>query len=155
MLALQNLKIEAESLQLLESVPLRKAYLKYIEKTAMHQKSPEQTFEHLHSFLTEFEVSPKLIYKAMAYLIFFHLLQLKGTLKYEVEDFKRMLVCIAEVYWRRVEVEEAPQQQKVVLVMQQMELSAGFKRMADKALKESAIMVSFFKPPHHRAHTQH
>lgn len=27
-----------------------------------------------------------------------------------------------------------------------MELSPGFKRMQDKALKETAVMVSFFKP---------
>lgn len=27
-----------------------------------------------------------------------------------------------------------------------MELSPGFKRMQDKALKETALMVSFFKP---------
>jgi hypothetical protein len=29
--------------------------------------------------------------------------------------------------------------------MQQMELSVGFKNMVDKTLKESAVMVSFFK----------
>jgi hypothetical protein len=29
--------------------------------------------------------------------------------------------------------------------MQQMELSVGFKKMVDKTLKETAVMVSFFK----------
>lgn len=33
-----------------------------------------------------------------------------------------------------------------MLVLQQMELSPGFKNMQDKALKETAIMVSFFRP---------
>jgi hypothetical protein len=42
--AIETLKVEQSSLELLESVPLRKAYKKYIENTAMHQKNPEQTF---------------------------------------------------------------------------------------------------------------
>jgi hypothetical protein len=65
-----------------------------------------------------------------------------------------MLVCVGELYWRRVEAEERGQEEKVVLVLQQMELSPGFKRMQDKALKETALMVSFFKPtPPRPTHT--
>lgn len=90
---------------------MRKAYKKYIENTAMHQKNPEQTFEHVHVFLTEFEISPKLVYKAMTYLIFFYLLRTKGqnSTRYEVDDFKRLLIYIAEVYWRRIETDDRGQ----------------------------------------------
>ncbi len=147
--------MESRSLELLESTPLRKAYTKYIENTAMHQKTPEQTFEQLHIFLVDFDLSPKLIYKAIAYLAFCHLQRSKtNSSRYEVEDFKRMLVCVGELYWRRVEGEERGQEEKVLLVLQQMELSPGFKRMQDKALKETAVMVSFFKPtPPRHSHT--
>jgi hypothetical protein len=38
----------------LESLPLRKAFEKYIDLTSIHQKNPEQTFEQVHNFLTDF-----------------------------------------------------------------------------------------------------
>lgn len=51
----------------------------------MHQKTPEQTFEQLHTFLVDFDLSPKLIYKAMAYLAFCHLQRTKtNSERYEV-----------------------------------------------------------------------
>jgi hypothetical protein len=151
----EKLKVEGKSLELLESAPLRKAYVKYIENTSMHQKSPEQTFEQLHVFLSEFEVSPKLVYKAMTYLIFLYLLRARDSHGYDLDDFKKMLIFIAEIYWRRVEGEDRGQEQKITLVLQQMELSTGFKKMVDKTLKETAIMVSFFKKaPSHRLNTE-
>ena len=87
----------------------------------MHQKNPEQTFEHLHTFLTEFEISPKLIYKAMTYLVFFYLVKTKDNpRKYGLEDFKNILICIAELYWRKIDSKENSQEEKVLLIMQQM-----------------------------------
>jgi hypothetical protein len=84
-LAIQGLRVEARSLELLESTPLRKAYAKYIENTAMHQKTPEQTFEQLHIFLADFDLSPKLIYKAMTFLAFCHLQRSKtNSARYEL-----------------------------------------------------------------------
>jgi hypothetical protein len=52
-----------------------------------------------------------LVYKAMTYLIFFFLLRTKpeNSGKYEVEDFKRLLIYIAEVYWRRIETDDRGQ----------------------------------------------
>jgi hypothetical protein len=46
----------------------------------------------------------------MTYLIFFHLLRTKqNPTRYEVDDFKRLLIYIAEVYWRRLEEEDRGQ----------------------------------------------
>jgi hypothetical protein len=47
----------------------------------------------------------------MTYLIFFYLLRTKGqnSTKYEVEDFKRLLIYISEVYWRRIETDDRGQ----------------------------------------------
>lgn len=46
----------------------------------------------------------------MSYLIFFYLLKTKDNQsRYGVDEFKKMLVCIGELYWRRIESEERGQ----------------------------------------------
>ena len=95
-------------MELLESAPLRRAYAKYIETTAMHQKEPEQTFEQVYCLLNEFDLSPKLIYKAMAYLAFLMLLrQAPHPHKYHLLQLKQLLVCVAELSWRRTHTSPA------------------------------------------------
>jgi hypothetical protein len=61
----------------------------------MHQKEPEHTFEQVHSFLSDFEVSPKLIYKAMAYLVFFQQLMISQGNSWGIENFQKLLICLA------------------------------------------------------------
>jgi|LakMenE18May11ns_1017448.scaffolds.fasta_scaffold8258452_2 hypothetical protein len=91
-------------MELLDSIPIRKAYIKYIESTSMHQKNPEQTFEQVHQFLSDFEISPKLIYKAMVYLVFFYLLRRKEIQnRYTLDDFKMLLICIAQLYGKKID----------------------------------------------------
>ena len=82
----------------------------------------------------------------MAYLVFFHLLRHKSDQrKYDINDLKRLIICIAELHWRRTETEVGSQEEKAVRVLQQMEVSTGFQKMVDKSLKENNVVVSFFK----------
>jgi hypothetical protein len=70
----------------------------------VHQKNPEQTFEQVHQFLSDFEISPKLIYKAMVYLVFFYLLRRKEIQnRYTLDDFKMLLICIAQLYGKKID----------------------------------------------------
>jgi hypothetical protein len=107
----------------------------------MHQKNPEQTFEQVHVFLSEFELTPKLIYKAFAYLVFL-LISREGG--WGLEQFKRLLVCVAELHWRKNEEEAAAQETKVIRLLQIMEVSQGFRRLAEKTVKEHAVQLSLF-----------
>jgi hypothetical protein len=68
----------------------------------MHQKEPEQTFEQLHNFLSDFEISPKLVYKAMAYLVFYFQLKTTHSKAWGIQNLQELLVCFAELYWRRI-----------------------------------------------------
>lgn len=144
---IEDLVIEKQSIELLSSMALQKAYQKYIEKTSMHQKDPEQTFEQLYIFLTDFEISPKLVYKAMTYLAFYFQVKATQTKAWSIHNLQQLLVCYAELYWKRVEGVEASQETKVVRLLQHMEISEGFKKMVSQTLKENAITISFFKLP--------
>ena len=79
----------------MDSPAVHKAYQKYIETTSMHQKEPEHTFEQVHTFLSDFEVSPKLVYKALVYLVFFQQLTFKHTNTWGIQDLQNLLICIA------------------------------------------------------------
>lgn len=81
-------------------------------------------------------MSPKMIYKALAYLIFFSLLRKKeDSRKYSLDDLKRMLICVAELNWRKTEETEGSQEEKITRLLQYMELSEGFRKMVDQTLK--------------------
>ena len=71
-MVIRSSQVEKKSLDLLNSVAIQKVYHKYIETTSIHQKEPEHTFEQFHLFLSEFDISPKLVYKAMTYLAFYY-----------------------------------------------------------------------------------
>lgn len=75
----------------------------------MHQKQPEHTFEEVHTFLSEFEVSPKLVYKAMVYLTFFHFLRDNHSQSWGLVDFQKLIIALAELHWRRNEDSEVGQ----------------------------------------------
>jgi hypothetical protein len=94
--------VEKESLDILNSGALQKAYHKYIESTSMHQKEPDQTFEQLHTLLSDFEISPKLVYKAMAYVAFYYQIQLTNAKCWGLHNLQELLVCFAELHWRRI-----------------------------------------------------
>ncbi len=63
---------------MLEEIPaIRKIYEDYVLATAMHQKLPMDTFEKLFIFLKDFELSPQLVYRSIAYAIFVFILRIK------------------------------------------------------------------------------
>jgi hypothetical protein len=89
----------------------------------------------VHFFLSDFEVSPKLVYKAMVYLAFFQLLKINNSLSWGLLDFQKLIIALAELYWRRNDENNVRQEEKVLRLLQHMETSEGFKRMIDKTLK--------------------
>lgn len=71
----------------------------------------------------------------MVYLVFFHQLTISHTNSWGIQEFKKLLICIAELYWRRSEDGPATQEAKLLRLLQHMEVSEGFKKMVDKTLK--------------------
>jgi hypothetical protein len=71
----------------------------------------------------------------MIYLAFFQLLKVNGSQSWGLLDLQKLIVSIAELYWRRSENKNANQLEKLVRLLQHMETSEGFKKMVDKALK--------------------
>lgn len=74
----------------------------------------------MHNFLSDFEVSPKLVYKAMVYLTFFQLLKSNQSLSWGLVDFQKLIVALAELYWRRNDESNASQEEKVIRLLQRM-----------------------------------
>jgi hypothetical protein len=50
-------------------------------------------------------------------------------------DFQKLIIALAELYWRRNDENNVRQEEKVLRLLQHMETSEGFKRMIDKTLK--------------------
>lgn len=155
-LTIQSSNIEKKSLQILESVSLRKVYEKYVLSTKIHHKNMEQTFQSIHLFLNDFQISPKIICKVTTFLVFFYLFGERkiNPIKCDFEDLKKIIIYIAELNWRRNQNVEVKQEEKLVRILHQMELSTGFKKIVDKTLKENGVSVSFFKKITHRLLTE-
>lgn len=101
--AILNLKVDEKALSLLENCsPLKRVFDQYILSTSMHQKDPESTFERVHEFLKDFEISPQLASKSLCFIIFEHILNEKeDTNKFQMEDLKKILIFISEIYYKK------------------------------------------------------
>ena len=86
----------------------------------MHQKEPEHTFEQFHLFLSEFDISPKLVYKAMTYLAFYYQLEISRSKVWALHNLQELIVCFAELYWKKIEDRECSQEEKVFRLLQHM-----------------------------------
>ena len=103
-LVLTSTKIAPKNENMLSEIPaVRKIYEDYVLATSMHQKLPIDTFEKIFVFLKEFELSPQLVYRSIAYAIFVYILRIKEeTLKFTFEDFVDFLIRVSEVGSKRI-----------------------------------------------------
>ena len=71
----------------------------------------------------------------MTYLAFFYQIKITQSKSWGINNLKQLLVCFAELYWRRIEEGDSSQEVKLTRLLQQMEISEGFKKMIEKNLK--------------------
>lgn len=56
----------------------------------------------------------------MVYLAFFQLLKINQSLSWGLQDFQKLIIALAELYWRRNDDSSASQEEKVVRLLQHM-----------------------------------
>jgi hypothetical protein len=56
----------------------------------------------------------------MVYLAFFQLLRINKSLSWGLLDFQKLIIALAELYWRRNDESDVGQEEKVIRLLEHM-----------------------------------